>query len=325
MAKLWNRRALLQCMLAATAGPSLAVAQANRTTTLVVGFPPGGGIDLLGRIVANQLQSPAAILVDNKSGVAGRLALEHVKTATPDGSVLLLTPDFPFTIFPHIYRQLPYSPTEDFTPVGPCAKSELVLSVGPQVPANVTSVAEFVKWSKAHPKEASYASSGPGGILHFLGLMFNQATGVDLNHVPFRGSAPALQALVGGQIPASFNAVGEALPFHSTRKLRALATFGAFRSRFMPEVPTMAELGYPNAQADTWLGIFAPPRTPAAVVTQWSDRLAKVVASPEYAAALDKQALEPMGGSPQVLAGLVKRDIARWAPIVKASGFRADS
>ncbi len=319
-----DRRTLLLGGMAALATPW---AHASRPTTLIVGFPPGGGIDLLGRIIASQMQgiAPTPVVVDNKTGVAGRLALEFVKGAPADGSTLLLTPDFPLTIFPHIYKKLPYHPQEDFVAVGPCAKADLVLSVGPQVPASVTTVAEFVKWSQANPSLASYASSGPGGILHFLGLMFNQATGTDLKHVPFRGSAPALQALVSGQIAASFNAAGEALPHRASGKLRPLATFGAQRTKFMPDVPSMVELGYRNVQADTWLGVFAPPRTPAPLVTKWGEWLADIVKSPEYAAALEKQGLDPLGGTAATLNDLVARDIARWAPIVKASGFTADS
>ena len=319
-----DRRTLVLGGLATLATP---FAQASRPTALIVGFPPGGGIDLLGRIIASQVQgvAPGPVVVDNKTGVAGRLALEFVKGAPADGHTLLLTPDFPLTIFPHIYKKLPYHPQEDFVAVGPCAKAELVLSVGPLVPASVTTVADFVKWIQANPAQASYASSGPGGILHFLGLMFNQATSTDLKHVPFRGSAPALQALVGGQIAASFNAIGEALPHRAAGKLRTLATFGAQRSKFMPDVPSMTELGYRNVQADTWLGVFAPPRTPAPLVSAWSEWLAGIVRSPGYAAALEKQGLDPLGGTPATLNELVARDIARWAPIVKASGFTADS
>lgn len=324
---LFGRRALLLAGLASGLAP---MARASRPTTLVVGFPPGGGIDLLGRIVASQLQGKPGgaadpVIVENKTGVAGRLALEHAKAAAPDGGTLLLTPDFPLTIFPHVYKKLPYDPLADFTPIGPCAKSELVLSVGPAVPASVRTVADFIPWVQAHPAQASYASSGAGGILHFLGLMFNQATGVDLKHVPFRGSAPALQALVGGQIAASFNAVGEAMPYRSTGKLRALATFGAQRSRFSPDVPCMAELGYAQAQADTWLGVFGPPRMAAPLAAGWSERLAQVARSAEYAAALGQQGLDPLPGTPEALTTLIQRDIERWGPIVRASGFSADS
>lgn len=303
-----------------------ALAQTGRPTQLVVGFPPGGGIDLLARLMASQLRTraPDPVVVDNRAGVAGRLALEHTRRAPADGSTLLLTPDFPLTIFPHIYKKLAYDPVQDFTPVAACARSELVLSVGPMVPATVTSVAELVKWMQSHPDKADYASSGPGGVLHLLGVMFSQATGVSMTHVPFRGSAPALQALVGGHVATSFNAVGEALPFKAGGGLRPLVTFGSKRSRYLPDTPCMVELGYPHVQADTWLGVFAPPRLPAAQVEQWNTRITSVVNSSEYMASLEKLSMEPLTLSPAALGALVKSDIERWAPVVKASGFTAD-
>lgn len=303
-----------------------AFAQTGRPTQLLVGFPPGGGIDLLARLMASQLRAhaPDPVVVENKAGVAGRLALEHIKRTPADGNTLLLTPDFPLTIFPHIYRKLAYQPLQDFTPVAACARSELVLSVGPMVPPTVSTVPEFVKWMQANPDKADYASTGPGGVLHLLGVMFSQATGVSMTHVPFKGSAPALQALVGGHVAASFNAVGEALPFKQGGGLRPLATFSSKRSRYLPDTPCMVELGYPHVQADTWLGVFAPPRLPAALVAQWNARITRVVNSSEYMASLDKLSMEPLTLSPAALGALVKTDIERWAPVVKASGFTAD-
>lgn len=319
-----RRELMLAGMALAT--PAGAFAQSARPTQLIVGFPAGGGIDLLARLMASQLRAhtPEPVVVDNKAGVAGRLALEHIKRAPADGSALLLTPDFPLTIFPHIYKKLAYNPVQDFTPVAACARSELVLSVGPMVPPTVHTVSELVKWLQAHPDKADYASSGPGGVLHLLGVMFSQATGVQMTHVPFRGSAPALQALVGGHVAVSFNAVGEALPFKSSGGLRPIATFGSKRSRYLPETPCMVELGYSNVQADTWLGVFAPPRLPQALVEQWNTRINSVVASSEYIASLDKLSMEPLTLKPAALASLVKTDIERWAPVVKASGFTAD-
>ncbi|WP_137919568.1 tripartite tricarboxylate transporter substrate-binding protein [Hydrogenophaga sp. 2FB] len=323
-----HRRELLVAGMAMglTSWHAGALAQAARPTQLIVGFPPGGGIDLLARLMASQLRThaPEPVVVDNKAGVAGRLALEYIKRAPTDGSALLLTPDFPLTIFPHIYKKLAYDPVRDFTAVAACARSELVLSVGPMVPSSVHTVPELVKWLQAHPDKADYASSGPGGVLHLLGVMFSQATGVQMTHVPFRGSAPALQALAGGHVAVSFNAVGEALPFKSSGSVRPLATFGAKRSRYLPDTPCMVELGYPHVQADTWLGVFAPPRMPQPLVDQWNARINSAVNTSDYAASLEKLSMEPVTLSPTALASLVKSDIARWAPIVKASGFTAD-
>lgn len=307
--------------------PVWANTPARSTTQLVVGFPPGGGIDLLGRVTAEVLRNTAKenVIVENRAGVAGRLALEYVKNTAPaDGSTLLLTPDFPLTIFPHLYKKLPYDPIKDFLPVAGCAKSDLVMSIGPAVPDSVKTLAQFLEWAKAHAGQVSFASSGPGGILHLLGVSFNQATGIDMTHVPFKGSAPALQALVGGQIAVSSNAVGEAIPFLSTARLRTLVVFGATRSRFMPHVPTMAESGYSQVVADTWLGVFASAKVAPEQIQRWSSKLAPVIASEKFQEAVNKLSMEPYQASPETLAAKIKTDITRWAPVVAASGFKAE-
>lgn len=321
-----RRRIVLAGSAAICAGFAPTAARANKPTTLIVGFPPGGGIDLLARVIAAQIKQSISdtVLVDNKTGVAGRLALDYVKSAANDGSVLLLTPDFPLTIFPSIYKKLPYDPTLDFTPIGACAKSGQVLSVGPMVPASVQTVADFVRWANANESAAAYGSSGAGGILHFVGVIFNQATGAKLNHVPFRGSAPALLALIGGQIAATCTSLGEALPYRSSG-LRPLVTFGPTRSKFMPDVPTMSELGYRSAQGDTWFGIFGPRNLPKELTERWNTALTALIDTPAYVAAVEKLSLDAFASSPAALGRLVRADIDRWAPVIKASGFTAES
>lgn len=250
--------------------------------------------------------------------------MDYVKAAPADGSTLLFTPDFLFTIFPNTYRKLSYDAVRDFTPVASVSRAGLALSVGPLVPAGVRTVADFVQWCKANPGRAAYASSGAGGIFHLLGVMFAQAHGIEMTHVPYKGGAPALTDLVGGQIAASFNGIGEVLPYVRDGKVRTLATFGPKRSLFLPDVPTMVELGRKDFVVASWLGVFAPARTPGAAVARLNQEIGRIVESPEFTATVEKLSMEPLASSQASFAELVKADMERWAPVVKASGFTAE-
>ncbi len=192
------------------------------------------------------------------------------------------------------------------------------------MPSSVRTVPEFVQWCKANPKQASFASSGAGGIFHLLGVMFNQATGLDMAHVGYKGGAPALQDLVGGQIAASFNGIGEVMPYHKSGKVRMLATFGPKRSPNTPEIPTMAELGYKDFVVESWVGIFAPAKTPASAVTKLNSAVSDILRSPEFSASVEKLSMEPYANTSSGFASVAKADMERWAPIVKASGFTAE-
>jgi len=307
--------------------PGLARAQVvSKPSRIVVGFPAGGGTDVVARLLAEKLRGKYAanLIVDNRAGAAGRLSLEHVKAADPDGSVLLFMPDFPFVLYPHSYKKLSYDPVRDFAPVALCASTSLGLCVGPAVPAEVKTVADFVRWCKANPSKAAFASTSAGASPHFVGLMFSRAAGVEMNHVPYKGGAPALQDLVGGQIASSYNPIGEAMPFHKAGRIRILATTGARRSAFLPEVPTLAESGYKDLVAETWLGLFGPAAMPADTIAKLDDLLRDILKQPDVLEALGKFAYEaPFADAAQFRAQL-RRDLERWAPIVKASGFTAE-
>jgi tripartite-type tricarboxylate transporter receptor subunit TctC len=324
-----TRRRLLAASAAglACSGPSVcAFAQAiKKPAHIIVGFPAGGGTDVIGRILADRLRGSYAstVLVENKPGAAARIAVEYVKNAEPDGSVMLFTPDFPITVYPHSFRSLNYDPLKDFTPVAPAAKSMLTYNVGPAVPESVKTLAQFVEWCKANPGKASYGTTAAGGTPHFVGMMLASAAGITMTPVHYRGGAPALQDLIGGHVPASVNPISESMAQARAGTIRVLAVTGAKRSSFLPDVPTMAESGY-NVVVESWLGAFVPSKTPANIVNALGAAIGDAVKSPEMIENLAKAGNEPNFQTPAEFAATVKADIIRWAPVVKASGFIAE-
>jgi len=322
-----TRRRLLVNMLAtaALAGGTSAFAQeTKRLLRIVVGFPAGGGTDIIARVLADRLRVPFAssVIVENKPGAAARLSVDYVKSAAPDGATLLFTPDFPITVYPHSFQSLSYDPLRDLVPVAPGAKSMLCYNIGPAVPASVTTLKGFVQWVRDNPDKASYATTSAGGTPHFVGMMFATAAGLAMTPVHYRGGAPALQDLLGGHVPASVNPISEAMPHAKSGALRMLAVSGSRRSRFLPDVPTMREQGF-DVVIDSWLGAFAPARTPAETVRALGAAINEVARSADYAEALAKFGNEPALQTPEEFAATVRADIARWGPVVKASGFVA--
>ena len=324
-----TRRQLLAAsaagLVCATASSPRARAQAiKKPAHIIVGFPAGGGTDLIARILADRLRGPYAstVLVENKPGAAARLAVEYVKNAEPDGSVMLFTPDFPITVYPHSFRSLNYDPLRDFTAVSPAAKSMLTYNIGPAVPEGVRTLAEFVQWCKANPAKAAYATTAAGGTPHFVGMMLANAAGVAMTPVHYRGGAPALQDLIGGHVPVSINPISESMPSAKAGTIRILAVTGSRRSSFLPEVPTMLEAGY-DVVVESWLGVFVPAKTPTDVVNALSAAIAEAVNSSQMIENLAKLGNTTAFQTPAQFAATVKADVARWAPIVKASGFVA--
>jgi tripartite-type tricarboxylate transporter receptor subunit TctC len=312
--------------LVASTGLSRALAQAvKKPVHMIVGFPAGGGTDVMARIVADKLRGAYAstVLVENKVGAGSRLSVEYVKNAEPDGSVMLFTPEFPMTVYPHIYRSLSYDPLRDFTPVAPTTRSMLTYVIGPAVPPEVRSLPDFVQWCKANPAKAAYATTAAGGTPHFVGVMVASAAGIAMTPVHYRGGAPALQDLLGGHVPASVNPISETFSLAKSGTLRMLAVTGSQRSPFLPDVPTMREQGY-DVVIDSWIGVFVPVRTPAAVVGALSAACAEASKSADMAESLAKFGSEPAFQTPEQFAARVKADIERWGPVVEASGFIAE-
>jgi len=297
----------------------------NKTLRVVVGFPAGGGTDMLARILADKLKGSVApaTVVENRAGGAARIATEFVKNADADGSTLLFTPDFPITVYPFSFRSLTYDPVKDFKPVAPAAKSALVLSIGPAVPASVKTLAGFLDWCKANPDKATFATTAAGGTPHFAGLMLSQAAKVAMTPVHYKGGAPALQDLIGGHVASSINPVGEAAPFVKGGQIRVLAVSSAGRSPFLPDVPTFKEGGH-DVVVDVWLGVLAPAKTPDATVTALNAAIRDAFAAPDAKEKLATLGNEPFYQTPAEFAATIAADLKRWEPIIKASGFVAD-
>ena len=324
---LTRRTVVAGCGIAAVV-PLVPAARAQvvrKPVHIIVGFPAGGGTDVIARILAERLRGTyaATVIVENKPGGAARVAIDAIKSAAPDGSEILFTPDFPVTIYPHSFRALSYDPLRDLVPVAPVASGPLTYNIGPAVPDRVTSLAGFVEWCKANPDKALYATTAAGGTPHFVGVMFAAAAGLKMTPVHYRGGAPALQDLVGGHVPASINPMSEALPLANAGRLRILAVSSTRRSKFLPDVPTIRQAGY-DVVVDTWLGVFLPARAKPEIVRALSAAVADAVKSPEMIDSLAKFGSEPRFQPPDAFAATVAADTARWGPVVKASGFVAD-
>jgi len=326
-ANMLTRRTVLaaSAITAFCPGPPHSRAQTlKKTVHIIVGFPAGGATDLIARILADRLRGryAASVIVENKPGGAARVAVDYIKNAEPDGSEFLFTPDFPITLYPHSFRTLSYDPLRDLVPVAPASRSTLTFVIGPAVPDQVTSLAQYLAWCRANPEKAIFATTGPGGTPHFVGVMLANAASVKLSPVHYRGGAPALQDLVGGHVPASVNPIGETLPQAASGKIRILAVASAERSKFLPNVPTMREAGY-DVIVETWIGAFAPANTPPDAVRALNAAIGEAVRSPEMIESLAKIGNETKFQPPDQFAATIKADVERWGPIVKASGFVA--
>ena len=294
----------------------------GKTVRLLVGFPPGGTTDVIARLLVNEMKDYASsIIVENRSGAGGRVAIEALKTATPDGSVFILAPAGTMTLYPHVYRTLRYDPLVDFIPVTTVSAVPYLLTIGPKVPTNVKSLADFIAWCRANPKQATYGSPGAGSPLHFTGVQFARAAGIEYVHVPYQGAKPAVQDLLGGQIASSILPIDTPLPHVLSGGIRAIATTGPARSRFLPNVPTIRESGYPALETVEWWGIFVPAKTPTESVERLNNSIQEALKANEVKAGLTRLSLEIDATSLGDFARLIKSDFDRWGSVVQASGF----
>ncbi|MEX0590086.1 MAG: Bug family tripartite tricarboxylate transporter substrate binding protein [Xanthobacteraceae bacterium] len=290
---------------------------------IVFPFAAGGSGDALTRMLAEQLRAALnrPVVVENVTGAAGRLGTRQVIAAVPDGRTLLLTPIAPVAVYQHVYKDLGYNPLTDLVSVSQVAAFEFGIAVGPQVP--VKTLRELVQWAKANPKQASYGSPAAGSLPHFFGVLFGRAAGIDLVHVGYRGSAPAMTDLAGGQIPIVVTTTSDMLAMHKAGRVNILATSDSKRSPLVPDVPTFREAGY-DIEGAAWYAVFAPAKTPVAIVDQYSKILSDAVKRPETKEQLLKMGLYATGTTREELAKIQKDDSDRWAPAVKASGFTPD-
>ncbi len=316
----------ISAIVAATLGASAAFAAEpaypDRPVRLVVGFPPGGAADILGRMAAQQLTAGLGqqVVVDNRGGAGGLIATEITARANPDGYTLFFT-SIPHVINPHLYKKVSYDALKDFTPVIQFVAVPLMMASGPSVPAKT--VKEVIAIAKAKPGQLNYGSGGSGSSSHLAMELFKSMAGLDLTHVPYKGTGPLITDMLGGQIGLTIASAVPLTPQVKAGKLRALGVTGPKRSPAFPDVPAIAETvaGY---EVVNWFGIVAPAGTPKAVVTRVNAELNKALQSPDLVKTLNSQTAEAVGGTPEAFGKVIRADYAKWAKVVKQSGARVD-
>ncbi|MBU0589550.1 MAG: ABC transporter substrate-binding protein [Gammaproteobacteria bacterium] len=321
-----HKRVLIHACLLALLGlcSSLSSAQTG-PIKMVVGYPPGATSDALARVVADamskRLNQP--VVVENRAGAGGMIANQVVKAATPDGATLLMTPVATMSIFPHSYEgKLKYDPFKDFVPVTHLSNFQIGLGVGTHVPANT--LKEYVAWVKSNPKDNGfYGSAANGSLPHFFGVMFAKSAGISLQHVAYRGTAPSMQALAGGEIAALSTVAADIQALVDANKARLLAVAGEKRSPKFPNVPTFREQGY-DLVASPWYALFTTAGTPPAVVQRLAKAAMESIEDPVVQKRLLDMGLEPTGYGPEQLAEIMKADYARWGPPIRESGFKSE-
>ena len=303
--------------------PGRAQLVAGKPIKVLIGVPAGGTQDILTRAIADQVRtSLGPVIIDNRGGAAGRIAVEAVKNAEPDGHTLLLGTASMMTMFPNAYKSLNYDPVKDFIPIINAASFELAMVVHKDVPAST--LAEFVAWARTQGNKLSFASYGAGTPSHFLGEMLNRAAGLQMVHIPYKGSTPARQDVMGGTIPVYFDTVGGAITMLPTGRVKVLATSGEKRSPPMPAIPCFAELGYKDVIASAWFSYYAPAKTPRPVVDKLRAEFTKAVSSRELRQQLLVNGMYPVGDGPDALLKTMREDTARWGRIMRAVNFQAN-
>lgn len=295
----------------------------TKPVTLVVGTPAGGSVDAYGRALADQLarQTGGTFVVENKGGANGNLSAEQVRNAAADGHTLWVSTQAMFTINPSVYPAMRWKQS-DFKPIAKGIESPLVLVTHPSVPAKT--LPELVKWVAANPGKITYASFSPGTPSHFLGFQLNERFKLDMVHVAYKGSAPQITDLLGGQVLLGFTQLQAALPHVQSGKLNAIAVTSKERTKFMPQVPSLAELGHPDLSATVWFGLMAPSATPRPVLDQIQAATMKAQADTDYKAKLEAQGFDVPQESGDAFAATIATETARWGQVVKATGFRAN-
>ncbi len=295
-----------------------------RPIKIIVPTPAGGPVDVIGRLVANHLATAngQTVVVDNRPGAGNTIGSKEAAQAEPDGYTLLYSSASGLVLAPMLQKNAGYDPITSYDPIALVAQSSTILVVHPSVPAHT--VAELVAHARANPGKVNFSSGGIGVLPHLIGEWFKSRAGIDIVHVPYRGGGPSINDLVGGQVQMTFEGVSVLRPLIESGKLRALAVTSAKRLPQLPDLPTMIESGFPDFVSVSWTGLLAPARTPREIVDRLNAQINAGVASPEFTAALARLGNEPLGGTPQDFANLIKADIAKWAPVVKALGLKAE-
>jgi tripartite-type tricarboxylate transporter receptor subunit TctC len=302
--------------------PHAAGAQAfpAKTIRILCPFSPGGGVDITARALAHELsaQLGQSVIVENKPGAGGNVAAAEVARSAPDGYTLFLTLNSLHAISPLLYSKLPYDANRDFAYITPLVSFNNILVVNPS--SSAKSVRELIAAAKSQPGRLTFASSGNGTNIHLVGELFKSMAGIDMVHVPYKGSAPALTDLLGGSVTMMFDTIPSAISHVRSGKLRALGVTGAKRSPLFPEVPTIAEAGLPGYQAYAWYGLVGPAGMPKEVVARLNAEAVKAAHSKAFRSRMEPLGFEITTGSPEKMAEMLKADMARWAPVIKAAG-----
>jgi len=303
--------------------PVIAQPYPAKPIRLVVPFPPGGSTDIVARIVAQKLAERVGqqVIVENRGGAGGTVAAEAVAKAPPDGYTLMIASTSTHTVAPNVYK-LGYDPIKDFTPISLVAASPYVLVINPSIDAK--SLQEFIAYVKARAGKLNYSSAGTGSTTHLAMEMLKHVAGLDIVHVPYNGNGPAGTAVIAGQVDALFGTLPSVLSYAKSGRVRALAMGTPKRSPSLPEVPTVAESGFPGFDASLWLAIMAPAGTPAAIVDRLHQEIVAAVGSPDATEALAKAGAEPVTSTPAELARLVREGVEKYAPIVKQAGLKPE-
>jgi tripartite-type tricarboxylate transporter receptor subunit TctC len=296
---------------------------AEQPIRIVIPYPAGGAGDATARMLAESMRTSLKrpVIVENKPGAAGRLGVQAVKEAAPDGSVLLFTPIAPMAIFPHVYEKLAYDPVADFAPISQVATFDLAVAVGANVPSK--SLKELVAWLSENPAQANYGTPAAGSLPHFFAVSFARTANLDLRHVAYKGNALAISDLIGGHLPIFFTSTPDLVEPHKAGRIRILATSGAQRSAALPEVPTFMEAGH-RIHGEGWYAIYAPAKTSPEVVARFNAAIVAAVRMPEIKDRLVALPLVPTGTSGPELARIQNADSELWGPVIGASRFKPE-
>ena len=321
--KMWIR-ALAGAALACAANAFAQGFTPTHPVTLTVGFAPGGGTDTMARVVAQKLSQSIgqSVVVENRAGAGGNIAAQQIATAAPDGYTIHLSSVGPLTVAPAMQKNLPYDPKKDIAPITMGAVFPNVFVVPASLP--VKTLADFVQLAKSKPNDITYASSGVGGAGHLSGELFKQRAGIDMVHVPYKGGGPAMTDLLGARVQMYPAVPSTALPHVQAGKLRALAVTGPKRLATMPDVPTVAESGYPGFEALNWYCFVAPGKTPKEIIDFWNREISKALNDPQVKAELAKHGLDPAPGTPEELARYIDSETEKWGKVVRAAHITAD-
>ena len=296
----------------------------NKPIRLIVPFPPGGGNDVIARLIAQKLSDRFGqqVVVDNKAGANGIVGLQALMQSPADGYTLAVAAAGPMAVNPSLYDKLPYDPTKDFSPITNMVNYPLLLVVHPSVPVKTT--LDLVNLAKAKPKQLFFASPGSGNSGHLAGELFNTMAQVQTVHVPYKGQGPALADLLTGQVQMLYSSIPSVLPQVRSGQLNALAVGSAKRLSSLPDIPTLAETGVPGYEAYSWVGIVAPAKTPKAIVTRLNQEIVDILKQKDVAEKLNQQGALPVGDTPEQFGAYIKAEIDKWGAVVRAANIKAD-